>query len=97
VIRFAVFEAFQPGGVTEREPEDTNLCAASRLSGYACSCERHGASRRFLALFSPAASALRLTVSGIRTRGLELRVGWSQDLRCRTNAEGSSPNLIIKP
>ncbi len=37
-----------------------------RLSGYVCSCERHGASCRLLAVFSPAAS-LRLTVSGIRT------------------------------
>ncbi len=38
------------------------------MSGYVGSCERYGVSRRrLLAVFSPAANALRLTVSGNRT------------------------------
>jgi len=32
------------------------FASASSLCGYVCSCERHGASRRFLVVFSPAHS-----------------------------------------
>ncbi len=45
--------------------QSNSTCMANRLSGYVISCERHGASRGLLAVFSPAASALRLTVSGL--------------------------------
>jgi len=52
-----------------------NLTAAACANGtrsmslaeHVCSCERYGASRRLLAVFSPAASALRLTVSDVWT------------------------------